>query len=57
MRATLNCYWRIFPGDSVRSQYKQRYKVIYNIDGDKINVAFIWDCRRNPLALLKIAEQ
>jgi plasmid stabilization system protein ParE len=45
------------PGGFRSFVVQKRHKVVYNIDGDTINVAFIWDCRRNPLTLRKIAEQ
>jgi plasmid stabilization system protein ParE len=30
---------------------RRRYKIIYFIDGDRINVILIWDCRRSPSLL------
>jgi plasmid stabilization system protein ParE len=35
---------------------RRRYKVIYCIEGDTVNIVFIWDCRRNPATLRMMAR-
>ncbi len=33
------------------------HKIVYFVDGDELRVSAVWDCRRNPDTLLKIAKQ
>jgi plasmid stabilization system protein ParE len=36
---------------------KKLYKVIYYIEGETIYIATVWDCRRNPVALVTEVEE
>jgi plasmid stabilization system protein ParE len=35
----------------------KNHKVVYYIDGDKVYLVLIWDCRRNPKTLRKIVGE
>lgn len=33
--------------------YRGMFKVVYYIEGDSVNIAAVWDCRRSPDRLVK----
>jgi plasmid stabilization system protein ParE len=45
------------PGERRSLVVGRKYKIIYKIDDPVVYITVIWDCRRNPLTLRKIAEQ
>jgi plasmid stabilization system protein ParE len=46
-----------FPQEFRSMVVKGIHKIVYYIDGDKVNVVTIWDCRRNPEILRKIVME